>query len=73
MLFIKHKNKYEFKKADELIIGDEILTDTSGSFTLETITSIETIEEEIETVNLNVEPSDVYFAGGVLVHNVHSK
>ena len=71
--FIKHNNKYEFKKADELIIGDEILTDTSGSFTLETITSIETIEEEIETVNLNVEPSDVYFAGGVLVHNVHSK
>ena len=71
--FIKHNNKYEFKKVEELIIGDEILTDTSGSFTLETITSIEKIEEEIETVNLNVEPSDVYFAGGVLVHNVHSK
>ena len=71
--FIKHNNKYEFKQVEELIIGDEILTDTSGSFTLETITSIETIEEEIETVNLNVEPSDVYFAGGVLVHNVHSK
>jgi hypothetical protein len=71
--FVKHNGKYEFVKTEDLIIGDEILTDTSGSFTLETITSIEKIEEELETVNLNVEPSDVYFAGGVLVHNVHSK
>ena len=60
-------------KTEDLIIGDEILTDTSGSFTFESITSKELIEEELETVNLNVEPSDVYFAGGVLVHNVHSK
>ena len=71
--FIKHNNKYEFKKTEELIPGDEILTDTSGSFTFETITSIEVIEEELETVNINVEPNDVYFAGGVLVHNVHDK
>jgi len=71
--FIKHNNKYEFKKTEELIPGDEILTDTSGSFVFETITSIEKIEEELETVNLNVEPNDVYFAGGVLVHNVHDK
>ena len=71
--FVKHDSKYEFVKTEDLIIGDEILTDTSGSFTFESITSKELIEEELETVNLNVEPSDVYFAGGVLVHNVHDK
>ena len=26
-----------------------------------------------ETVNLNVEPLDVYFGGGYLMHNVHGK
>ena len=71
--FVKHNDKYEFVKTVDLIIGDEILTDTSGSFTFESITSKELIDEELETVNLNVEPSDVYFAGGVLVHNVHDK
>ena len=58
---------------DELLINDEILTDTSGSFVWEKITSKELIEEELETVNINVESRDVYFAGGVLVHNVHEK
>ena len=38
-----------------------------------TIFSIEYKEESLETVNLNVEPYDVYFANGLLVHNVHDK
>jgi len=33
------------------------------------IDSIEWVEGEIEVVNFDVEPLDVYFAGGVLVHN----
>ena len=53
--------------------GDSFLTDTSGSFVFEEITKIEKVEEELETVNINCEPHDVYFAGGVLVHNVHDK
>ena len=65
--------KFKFMTTDELLINDEILTDTSGSFVWEKITSKELIEEELETVNINVESRDVYFAGGVLVHNVHEK
>ena len=37
-----------------------------------TTTSIQTLEKvigEVEVVNIDVEPLDVYFAGGVLVHN----
>mgnify|MGYP002854195444 CR=1 FL=1 len=31
--------------------------------------SIEWIEGEVEVINFDVEPLDVYFAGGILVHN----
>ena len=33
------------------------------------IDSIEWVEGEVEVVNIDVEPLDVYWAGGVLVHN----
>ena len=33
------------------------------------IDSIEWVESEVEVINFDVEPLDVYFAGGVLVHN----
>ena len=29
----------------------------------------ECIEDELETCNIDVEPQDVYFANGILVHN----
>jgi len=71
--FVKRDSKYTFETTADLQAGDEFLTDTSGSFVFEEITSIEKINEELETVNINCEPHDVYFAGGVLVHNVHEK
>jgi len=37
------------------------------------ILEYETVLEEIETVNINCEPYDVYFAEGILLHNVHDK
>ena len=33
------------------------------------IESIEYINGECEVINIDVEPLDIYFAGGVLVHN----
>ena len=33
------------------------------------IESIEYIDGEVEVINIDVEPLDIYFAGGVLVHN----
>ena len=66
-------SRYLFMSTENLKEGDSFLTDTSGSFVFEEITKIEKVEEELETVNINCEPHDVYFAGGVLVHNVHDK
>ena len=33
------------------------------------VESIEWVPGEVEVLNFDVEPLDVYFAGGVLVHN----
>ena len=33
------------------------------------IDSIEWVDGEVEVINFDVEPLDIYFAGGVLVHN----
>ena len=71
--FVKRDSKYQFIKTMDLQVGDEFLTDTSGSFVFEQISNIQQVDEELETVNINCEPYDVYFAGGVLVHNVHEK
>ena len=68
--FVWRNGNYSFKKTNELQVGDRIYTPTE-EFT--SITSIVLKNEYIETVNLNVEPHDVYFANGLLVHNVHDK
>lgn len=65
--------QYLFITTENLVVGDEFLTDTSGSLVFEEVTNIQKVDEELETVNINCEPHDVYFAGGVLVHNVHDK
>ena len=33
------------------------------------IDTVEWIEGEVEVINFDVEPLDIYYAGGVLVHN----
>ena len=43
------------------------LLNHNGSFI--SIDSIEEIVGEVEVVNIDVEPLDVYFANGILVHN----
>jgi len=65
-LFIYHSGKWRWITPDELekdmkmfgYIGEVINID-----------SVEWIEGEVEVINFDVEPLDVYFAGGVLVHN----
>jgi len=78
---IKRDGKYKFVITLDLQVGDEFVTNRQwlipeakdGALVFEKITSIERIHEELETVNINCEPHDVYFAGGVLAHNVHDK
>ena len=62
--------RYTFKTTVSLIPGDKLFN-INNEF--EEIQTIEFINEELETVNMNVEPLDVYFGGGYLMHNVHGK
>ena len=78
---VKRDGKYKFVITLDLQVGDEFVTNRQwlipeskdGAVVFEKITSIDRIYEELETVNINCEPHDVYFAGGVLAHNVHDK
>ena len=68
--FVLKNGSYSFEKTLNLQVGDKIYTPQND---FSDVTSIELVNEEIETININVEPYDVYFAEGMLLHNVHDK
>ena len=68
--FVLKNGSYSFEKTLNLQVGDKIYTPQND---FSDVSSIELVNEEIETININVEPYDVYFAEGMLLHNVHDK
>jgi hypothetical protein len=58
--------KWKWLSPKQLSVGNKLL-DYEGN--LIEITSLENIEGEVEVINFDVEPLDIYFAGGLLVHN----
>ena len=58
--------KWEWCIPKQLSVGNKLL-DYQGN--LIEIDTIEYIRGEVEVINFDVEPLDIYFAGGVLVHN----
>jgi hypothetical protein len=58
--------QWEWNKPGELKVGYKLL-DFNGN-TLD-ITKLNYVSDEVEVINFDVEPLDIYFAGGVLVHN----
>lgn len=65
-VFIKRAEVYMFTQTENLVIGDYIFKD-NGEFEL--VSSIDIINENVNTININIEENDVYFANGILVHN----
>ena len=57
---------WRWKRAEELDVGSQLYTTLGGT---KRIDSIEFISGDVEVIQFDVEPLDVYFAGGVLVHN----
>ena len=57
---------WRWKRAEELDVGSLLYTTLGGT---KRIDSIEFISGDVEVIQFDVEPLDVYFAGGVLVHN----
>ena len=68
--FILRDGSYYFKTTVSLVPGDKLYTSNNEFVTID---SIVFVNEPMETVNINVEPLDVYFGGGYLMHNVHGK
>ena len=66
-VFIKRAEVCIFTQTENVVIGDYIFKE-NGQFEL--ITSIDIIDDYVQTININIEENDVYFADGVLVHNV---
>ena len=56
----------EMEKANELEVGSLLYTFIGG---IKPIESIKFVSGEVEVIQFDVEPLDVYFAAGVLVHN----
>ena len=68
--FVLRDGSYHFKTTVSLELGDKLFK-TDNEF--EEVSSIEFVNEPLETVNFDVESLDVYFGGGYLMHNVHGK
>jgi hypothetical protein len=69
-IFVKRNNEYFFTKTENLLIGDYVFKSNNE---FEIITSIDIIDEVIQTININIEENDVYFGGDILVHNLAEK
>jgi hypothetical protein len=66
-IFIKRGDTYKFECAENITIGDYMFTSNNE---FELISSIDIIDDYVQTININIEENDVYFADGVLVHNI---
>jgi hypothetical protein len=69
-IFVKRNNEYFFTKTENLLIGDYVFKSNNE---FEIITSIDIIDDVIQTININIEENDVYFGGDILVHNLAIK
>ena len=69
-IFVKRNNEYFFTKTENLLIGDYVFKSNNE---FEIISSIDIIDNVIQTININIEENDVYFGGDILVHNLAIK
>ena len=65
-LFVYDDGKWRWNTARELKEGMKLLNFLGEVVNID---SVEWIEDEIEVINFDVEPLDIYYAGGILVHN----
>jgi hypothetical protein len=67
LIFINRGGSYSFKPVRDLKVGDKLLTESLEEIEIFSIT----LEgSTINTVELDVEDKDFYFADGILVHNL---
>lgn len=67
MHLVKTNNVWSFKKAADVLVGDSMLDKDSNEFV---ITASERVSQEIAAYKMDIEDLDVYYANGVLTHNI---
>tara|TARA_Y100000592_G_scaffold95834_1_gene163148 strand:- start:63 stop:1577 length:1515 start_codon:yes stop_codon:yes gene_type:complete len=65
-LFVYHSGEWIWETPNNLLIGMKMFGYDGNVINIDSITWV---DGEVEVINFDVEPLDVYFAGGVLVHN----
>ena len=65
-MFVYHDGQWIWETPDNIKVGMKLF---SFDGEVKNVDSISWIGGEVEVINFDVEPLDVYFAGGVLVHN----
>lgn len=68
-LFVKRNDLYQFLPVALLKVGDAFLTADKTEIE---ITNIELVHATVSTVALDVEDNDMYFADGILAHNLRA-
>ena len=68
-LFVKRNDLYQFFPVALLKVGDAFLTADKTEIE---ITNIELVHATVSTVALDVEDNDMYFADGILAHNLRA-
>jgi hypothetical protein len=68
-LFVKRNELYQFVPVALLKVGDAFLTADKTEIE---ITNIELVHATVSTVALDVEDNDMYFADGILAHNLRA-
>jgi|TARA_B100002003_G_C14092055_1_gene525253 intein/homing endonuclease len=64
--YVKRGSEYMWCRIDNLLESDQLLTNEREFID---ISSIEIINETLEVIHINVEPNDIFFIEGILVHN----
>lgn len=68
-VFVKRNDLYQFVQVALLKVGDAFLTENKTEIK---ITNIELVQVTASTVALDVEDNDMYFADGILAHNLRA-
>ena len=66
-VLIKRGQQYQFSRAENLVIGDELFHFINGWTQLD---SFELVNETVDVVNIHVETQDTYFADHFLVYSL---
>jgi hypothetical protein len=68
-MLVKRDDLWKFTQMENVVVGDYVV-DSEGDTIL--VTSIQYVNSPVETVSIDTEVKDLYFANDILVHNMYA-